>query len=87
MIFKKGLNNSSVKWVEKGSVLIALAGQGKTRGTVAVTRLLITTNASIAAIKFDDIICPDYAFQNLDSRYDESKKYFFRLSPLGISIY
>lgn len=71
MISEKGLNNSSAKWVEKDSVLIALAGQGKTRGTVAITRRPITTNQSIAAIKFDDIICPDYAFQNLDSRYEK----------------
>lgn len=71
MISEKGLNNSSAKWVEKNSVLIALAGQGKTRGTSAITRMPITTNQSIAAIKFDDILYPDYAFQNLDSRYDE----------------
>ena len=71
MISEKGLNNSSAKWVEKGSILIALAGQGKTRGTAAIARIPITTNQSIAAIKFDDILYPDYAFQNLDSRYDE----------------
>lgn len=71
MISENGLKNSSAKWVEKGSVLIALAGQGKTRGTAAITRVSITTNQSIAAIKFDDILDPDYAFQNLDSRYNE----------------
>ena len=71
MISEKGLNNSSAKWVAEGSVLIALAGQGKTRGTAAITRIPITTNQSIAAIKFDDILAADYAFHNLDSRYDE----------------
>ena len=71
MISEKGLINSSAKWVEKDSVLIALAGQGKTRGTAAITRVPITTNQSIAAIKFDNILNPDYAFQNLDLRYDE----------------
>lgn len=70
-ISENGLKNSSAKWVEIGSVLIALAGQGKTRGTAAITRVPITTNQSIAAIKFDDILYPDYAFQNLDSRYNE----------------
>lgn len=71
MISKKGLENSSAKWVEKGSVLIALAGQGKTRGTAAITKIRLTTNQSIAALKFGDNVYPDYAFQNLDSRYDE----------------
>ena len=71
MISKKGLENSSAKWVEKGSVLIALAGQGKTRGTAAITRIRLTTNQSISALKFGDNVYPDYAFQNLDSRYDE----------------
>lgn len=51
--------------------MIALAGQGKTRGTAAITRVPITTNQSIAAIKFDDILDADYAFHNLDSRYEE----------------
>ena len=70
-ISEEGLKNSSAKWVKEGSVLIALAGQGKTRGTAAITRVPITTNQSIAAIKFDDILDADYAFHNLDSRYEE----------------
>lgn len=71
MISEEGLNNSSAKWIEEGSVLIALAGQGKTCGTAAIARIPLTTNQSIAAIKFDESVSPDYAFQNLDSRYDE----------------
>lgn len=70
-ISEEGLNNSSAKWIEKGSVLIALAGQGKTRGTAAISRINMTTNQSIAAIKFTSDIYPDYAFHNLDSRYIE----------------
>ncbi|KIR01229.1 Type I restriction-modification system, specificity subunit S [Lachnospiraceae bacterium TWA4] len=70
-ISREGLNNSSAKWIEEGSVLIALAGQGKTRGTAAIARIPLTTNQSIAAIKFNENVYPDYAFQNLDSRYDE----------------
>jgi len=36
MISAKGMQNSSAKMIRENSVLIALAGQGKTRGTVAI---------------------------------------------------
>ena len=39
MISKIGFSNSSAKWVKEKSVLIALAGQGKTRGTVAISEI------------------------------------------------
>ena len=35
----EGMNNSSAKIISENSVLIALAGQGKTRGTVAINRI------------------------------------------------
>lgn len=38
--------------IPANSVLIALAGQGKTRGTVAINRISLTTNQSIAAMIF-----------------------------------
>ncbi len=44
MISKIGFSNSSAKWVKEKSVLIALAGQGKTRGTVAISEIPLTTN-------------------------------------------
>lgn len=69
-ISSKGLENSSARWVKPYSVLIALAGQGKTRGTVAINEIAITTNQSIAAIypiKHDT----EFLYQNLESRYEE----------------
>ena len=50
MISRLGLENSSARWIRQNSVLIALAGQGKTRGTVAINCIPLTTNQSIAAI-------------------------------------
>ncbi len=65
-----GLKNSSAKYVPKNSVVIALAGQGKTRGKVARTRIDLTTNQSLAAITFDDNkISSDYVFHFLKSQY------------------
>jgi type I restriction enzyme S subunit len=57
--------------VKKNSVLIALAGQGKTRGTVAINRVSLTTNQSIAAIVPDNTIHYEFIFQSLFRRYDE----------------
>jgi len=71
MISKEGLNNSSARWVKEYSVLIALAGQGKTRGTVAINNIPLTTNQSIAAIVPDETLHYEFIFQNLIKRYDE----------------
>ena len=71
MISKNGLANSSAKIIKKNSVLIALAGQGKTRGTVAINRISLSTNQSIAAMSFNDDIVPEFVFSNLENRYDE----------------
>ena len=74
MISQIGMNNSSAKMVAKDSVLIALAGQGKTRGTVAINRIPLTTNQSIAAMTFNENFIPEFVFYNLDNRYDELRR-------------
>ncbi|RHH69552.1 MULTISPECIES: restriction endonuclease subunit S [Vagococcus] len=70
-ISKLGFENSSARWVKESSVLIALAGQGKTRGTVAINEIPLTTNQSIAAIEPDDKLDSEFLFQNLEKRYEE----------------
>lgn len=45
-----GYRHSNAKYIPKYSILIALAGQGKTRGTVAINYVELTTNQSVAAI-------------------------------------
>ena len=71
MISKKGFENSSARWVKENSILIALAGQGKTRGTVAINHIPITTNQSIASITPSKILNSEFLFQNFDMRYEE----------------
>lgn len=70
-ITKSGMTNSSTKMVPVNSVLIALAGQGKTRGKVAINRIPLCTNQSLAAIVPQDGVDVDYLFHNLDARYHE----------------
>ena len=74
-ITARGLDNSPAKFVPLYSVLIGLAGQGKTRGTVAINNVVLTTNQSIAAIHpFPDTIDYQYLYYNLDSRYKELRE-------------
>lgn len=49
-ITQEALLNSSTKWVPKNSILMALAGQGKTKGTVGILEIEATCNQSMAAI-------------------------------------
>lgn len=71
LISNLGLENSSARWVKEKAVLIALAGQGKTRGTVAINEIPLTTNQSIAAIEVCDILSSEFLYQNLGNRYEE----------------
>ena len=53
------------------SIVIALAGQGKTRGTVAVTEVDLCTNQSLCAIVPDERVNYLYLYHNLQGRYLE----------------
>ncbi|QBZ84181.1 restriction endonuclease subunit S [Hydrogenovibrio crunogenus] len=70
-ITNEGLSNSSTKYVPSESVLMGLAGQGKTRGTVAISKIDLCTNQSIAAIFPSSKHSTEYLFYNLDYRYEE----------------
>mgnify|MGYP001340700101 CR=1 FL=1 len=49
-ITQEAFENSSAKWIPPGALLIALAGQGKTKGMVAQLMFESTCNQSMAAI-------------------------------------
>jgi len=73
-ITKKGLLNSGTKLLPEGCVLIGLAGQGKTRGTVAMNYIPLCTNQSVAAILPNENYYSEYLFWNLENRYSELRK-------------
>jgi len=70
-ITEYGLQSSSAKMIPEKCVLVGLAGQGKTRGTVAMNMIPLCTNQSIAAILPSEEFVPEYLYHNLDSRYEE----------------
>lgn len=73
-ITEAGLNNSSTRMIPAKCVLIGLAGQGKTRGTVAMNLIELCTNQSIAAVFPNELFVPEYLYFNLDARYDELRE-------------
>lgn len=70
-ITEVGLRESSAQILPAESVLIGLAGQGKTRGTVAISKVQLCTNQSIAAIWPSQQHDSMFLYYNLDSRYRE----------------
>jgi type I restriction enzyme, S subunit len=70
-ISETGLINSAARILPEQCVLIGLAGQGRTRGTVAINLVALSTNQSIGAILPSPSFRPDYLYHNLDSRYAE----------------
>ena len=71
-ITKLGYDSCSTKMVPIGSVVVALAGQGKTRGTVARTRTELCTNQSLCSIVGNPkIINNDFIYYYLSSQYQQ----------------
>lgn len=73
-ITQAGVDNSNARVLPKNSVLIALNGQGKTRGTVAILRMEnATCNQSLVAMSPNDPerLLPEYLFRILRTMYQE----------------
>ena len=73
-ITKEGYNNSSAKMLPKNTVVIALAGQGKTRGTVAITRIELCTNQSICGIIANEKLNSDFLYHYLKTQYENLRQ-------------
>jgi len=71
-ITEEGLKNSSAKLFPKGTLLMAMYGQGKTRGKIAILGIKASTNQACGAIMPNILILNNiFLFQNLAKRYDE----------------
>ena len=73
-ITQLGYDNTSTKMVPVNSVVIALAGQGKTRGTVAITRIPLCTNQSLCAIVPKSKIMSEFLLHFLRSQYQQLRE-------------
>jgi type I restriction enzyme S subunit len=74
-VSESGYQNSSIKLHPKGTVLIAMIGEGKTRGQVAILDIPACHSQNSAAIRVSETpIPPEYIYHFLASRYDQNRK-------------
>jgi type I restriction enzyme, S subunit len=78
-ITQAGIDNSAARIYETGALLMAMYGQGKTRGKVARLGIRAAINQACAAISIFGKVDDKYLFFNLASRYDEIRN----LSNIG----
>lgn len=70
-ITEAGLNGSSAKIVPAGSLLMAMYGQGITRGRVGITGIPASINQACAAIEIADATIAKHTFFFLERKYED----------------
>ena len=70
-ISEAGLQSSSAKVFPKGTVVVAMYGQGKTRGQAALLQVEAATNQACAALLPNSEIAPWFVFFSFCGRYEE----------------
>lgn len=71
-ITQEGVNSSSTKLAKFGSLVIACAGQGKTRGQVSILKCNAYINQSIIAlVSKPELLDITFLFYNMSLRYEE----------------
>lgn len=73
-ITEHGLSHSSARIAPRGSVLIALAGQGKTRGTAAFLLRDMALNQSLAALIVNEKCDAKFLFYLMESQYQQLRE-------------
>ena len=73
-ITQLGFDNCSTKMVPANSIVVALAGQGKTRGTVAITRIKLCTNQSLCSMIPNETLDSYYLYFYMKGQYNELRR-------------
>ncbi|MFN6485404.1 MULTISPECIES: restriction endonuclease subunit S [unclassified Nostoc] len=69
-ITEKGLQNSSAKIFKKDTILLAMYGQGKTRGQVSILKIEAATNQACAAIALKSDFNSQFVYYFLFKEYE-----------------
>lgn len=73
-ITQQGLDNASTSVHPAGSVIIAMIGEGKTRGQAAIMRVSACNNQNTAVIRVSDTKCiPEYFYYKLMVDYEKNR--------------
>ena len=73
-ITKNGFENSSVKLFPKGTVLLAMIGEGKTRGQSAILDIESTCNQNVAAVVINHgLVLSEYLFYWFSMQYERNR--------------
>ena len=73
-ITEEGLRNSAAKMLPAGTLLMALYGQGKTRGKVGVLGVPAATNQACAFISLHEGVSREFVLHFLTSKYEDIRK-------------
>ncbi|OAV65013.1 EcoKI restriction-modification system protein HsdS [Bacteroidales bacterium Barb4] len=69
-ITEDGLQNSATKLLPKGTLLMAMYGQGQTRGKVSKLMIEAATNQACASLSINNKNFTNYIFYQLDKNYE-----------------
>lgn len=69
-ITELALRKCSLRLIPAGSTLVAMIGEGTTRGKAALLRIDATTNQNFAAVSPGEGIVPEFLFYQLESCYE-----------------
>ena len=70
-ITRLGYDSTSTKLVPPHTVVLAMAGQGKTRGTAAMAEIELCTNQSICSLVTNKKMNPDFLLFYLKEQYEQ----------------
>lgn len=74
-ITAEGYENASTEIHQEGTVLLAMIGEGKTRGQAAILRVPAAHNQNTAAIRVSEIgLPPEYIYYFLQYQYEQTRR-------------
>jgi type I restriction enzyme S subunit len=74
-ITRKGYDSCSVRLLAPGTVLIAMIGEGKTRGQAAILQIEATINQNIAAVQLGHgLVVPEYLWYWFQFQYESTRR-------------
>jgi type I restriction enzyme S subunit len=85
-ITEKGFKNSSVKLLPVGTVLIAMIGEGKTRGQTAILEIESTCNQNVAAVVINHgLVLSKYLYLWFFMQYERNRSYGSGSGPKALN--